>query len=159
MGSMLHSSSIVVLWCNNRTCACPRSHPLHFAFPPKSHQMSTKNCPQLKVLLLGDHNAGKTRYLITLMANRLLSENTYTPRIADSFTLTLAIPGASPLEDPSAWRGWCDSDERKAGDARKSEGQHTLSTKKVATIAPWDVSTGLDPNDKLRPLAFHTQAQ
>src|SRR5258706_7403274 len=145
MGSMLHSSSIVVLWCNNRTCACPRSHPLHFAFPPKSHQMSTKNCPQLKVLLLGDHNAGKTRYLITLMANRLLSENTYTLRIADSFTLTLANPGASPLEDPSAWRGWCDSYERKARDKRKPEGQHTLSTKQVYTIAPCEYSIVIAP--------------
>ena len=114
--------------------------------------------PRLKVLLLGDHDAGKTRYLITLMENRLSPENTHTPRIADSFTLTIMIPGASPLEDPIAWRGWCDSDERKAGEARKSERQRTLSTK-TATIAPWDVISGPYPDDKLHRLAYpHTSA-
>lgn len=116
--------------------------------------MSEKHCPQLVVLLLGDHDAGKTHYLITLMNNRLPLENIYTPGIAYSFTLTITIPGASPLEDPIAWRGWCDSNERKAVEARKSEGQHDWSTKKVVTIAPWDVVTGIDPDDRFRRLAY-----
>lgn len=116
--------------------------------------MSPKRCPLLKVLLVGDHDTGKTRYLSTLSENRLIPENTYIPRVAYSFTLTLAIPGASPLEDPIAWRGWLDSNERKAGDARKSEGQHTLPTKKEAIIAPWDTITSLNPNDRLHLLAY-----
>ena len=116
--------------------------------------MSPNLCPQLKVLLVGDHDTGKTRYLISLLENRLPPENTQTPRVADSFTLTLTIPGASPLEDPSAWRGWLDSNGRKAGDARKSEGQYTLSTKKEAIIAPWDTFASLNPNDRLHSLAY-----
>ena len=133
--------------------------PLLFAFPPKSHQMSKKRCPQLKVLLLGDHDAGKTRYLITLMKNRLSPQDTYTPGIAYSFTLTLTIPGASPLEDPIAWQGWRDSGERKTSEVREPEGQQSLSTKKEAIIAPWDVITGLAPDDRLHRLAYpHTSA-
>lgn len=121
--------------------------------------MSPIRCPRLKVLLVGDHDTGKTRYLSTLLENHLSPENTYIPPVAYSFTLTLTIPGASPLVDPSAWRGWLDSNERKAGDPSKSERQSTLSTKKEAVIVPWDIVTGLNPDDRLHSLAYpDTQA-
>ena len=114
--------------------------------------MSKKIRPQLKVLLLGDHNTGKTCYLTTLYEKRFPHQ--YIAGIAYSFTLDLMIPDASPLEDHSAWRGWLHSDKRTAGDAGNSEGQHDQSTKTNATVAPWDVLTGLDSNDRLCPLAY-----
>ena len=64
------------------------------------------------------------------------------------------MPSAPCLEDSSACRGWRDSDERKAGQAGKLEGQHSWSIKKEENIAPWDVVTGLGRNDRLHPLAY-----
>jgi len=116
--------------------------------------MSTKHYLQLKVLLLGDHGTGKTCYLTTLRENCFPGENTFFPSVADSFTLDLQIPDASPLEDPCAWQSWRDSDGRRAGDARKSERQHTHSTKRGVTVAPWDIVPRTDSNERLRPLAY-----
>ena len=56
--------------------------------------MSAKNYPRLKVILLGDHDTGKTCYLTTLYENRFPPENGFTPGIAYSFTLSLMIPAA-----------------------------------------------------------------
>jgi len=106
--------------------------------------MSTNDCPPLIVLLLGDHHTGKTRYLNTLHGSRF---SAYIPGVAYNVALKRTIPNASPLEDPSAWRGWRGSDGRK--------GQHIWSTKKNT----WDVVAGLTPNDRLRLLAYpHTDA-
>jgi GTPase SAR1 family protein len=107
----------------------------------------------LKVLILGGHGTGKTSYLTTLFENRFPPENTYIPGIAYSFTLDLVVPDVSALEDLSAWRVCLDSDERTAGDAGNAE-ETAQSAKRGVTIAPWDVVTGPDPNDRLRPLAY-----
>ena len=114
--------------------------------------MSAKHYPRLKVLLLGDHAIGKTCYLTTLFENRFPPENGFIPSIAYSFTLPVMIPVASPLEDPSAWWGWRDTDEHAANGAHKSEGQP--QSKKETIVAPWDVVSGQHSSDKLRPLSY-----
>ena len=89
-----------------------------------------------------------------LWENRLPPENTYPPGVADRLTLTLTMPSASCLEDHSACRGWRDSSNEKQLTQANWRGNIPGQQKKGAIIAPWDVVTGLDPNDRLRPLAY-----
>ena len=114
--------------------------------------MTEKRPPILKVLLLGDHAIGKTCYLNTLYENRFPPENPPIRNIAYSTTLHLAIPVASPLEDPSAWCGWHESDEHAANGAHKSGAQP--QSKKEVIVAPWDIISSLDSNDRRRPLSY-----
>jgi hypothetical protein len=96
--------------------------------------MSTNRFPRLKVFPLGAMIPEK-RAIWPLYTKPIhfLAENAYILGVAHSCTLTPTIPDASPLKDPNAWRGCRDF---TAGDARKSEEQHTWSTRKGAIIAP-----------------------